>query len=104
MTNPSQISQDSTECFYGPVRATLYYFAFGLIWISAIFINSYFFTQKNDPYLLSLVVCRLVFTGIGSVFLYWLLKKQLFFPYPGISGQRLLSWHVCMMESVFWES
>ncbi len=87
MTDLSQTSQDSSDRFYGPVRITFYYFAFGLVWVSAAFILPRIFTEQRDPYILSLFVCRLVFTVLGSVFLYWLLKKAAIL--PAIENTRL---------------
>ena len=87
MTNLSKLLRDSSNGHYGPIRVTFYYFLFGLAWIFFTLFLKNFINEQQDPYLVTLLVNRLVFIALGSFFLYWLLKKVTIL--PSISNHRL---------------
>lgn len=87
MTNLSTLFRDSPKSPYGPIRVTFYYFLFGLAWIFFTLFLKNFINEEQDPYIVSLLVNRLVFITLGSFFLYWLLKKVTIL--PSIRNHRL---------------
>lgn len=87
MTNLSKLLRDSSNGHYGPIRVTFYYFLFGLAWIFFTLFLKNFINEEQDPYVVTLLVNRLVFIALGSFFLYWLLKKVAIL--PSINNHRL---------------
>lgn len=87
MTHLSKLLRDSSNGHYGPIRVTFYYFLFGLAWIFFTLFLKNFINEEQDPYVVTLLVNRLVFIALGSFFLYWLLKKVAIL--PSINNHRL---------------
>lgn len=99
MTNLSKLLRDSSNVHYGPIRVTFYYFLFGLAWIFCTLFLKNFVSEKEDPYLVSLLVNRIVFIVLGSVFLYWLLKKVAIL--PSINNHRLTPFSLACTHALF---
>lgn len=70
-----------------PFALLSYYFLFGLAWIFFTLFLKNFINEEQDPYVVTLLVNRLVFIALGSFFLYWLLKKVAIL--PSINNHRL---------------
>ncbi len=99
MTNLSKLLRDSSNVHYGPIRVTFYYFLFGLAWIFFTLFLKNFINEEQDPYIVSLLVNRLVFIALGSVFLYWLLKKVAIL--PSINNHRLTPFSLACTHALF---
>lgn len=99
MTKLSKLFQDSPNGHYGPIRVTFYYFLFGLAWIFFTFFLKNVVTEDQDPYLVSLLINRLVFIAGGSIFLYWLLKKVTLL--PNIKNRRLTPFSLACVHAGF---
>ena len=97
MTNPLPLFQDSSDRRYGPVRITLYYFVFGLLWVLSSFFVSHVFTEHNDPYIVALFISRLIFSGLGSVLLYVLLKKANVL--PALDNRRMTPFNLACLHA-----
>ena len=99
MTNLSTLFRDSPKSPYGPIRVTFYYFLFGLAWIFFTLFLKNFINEEQDPYIVSLLVNRLVFITLGSFFLYWLLKKVTIL--PSIRNHRLTPFSLACAHALF---
>lgn len=99
MTNLSKLFQDSPKDHYGPIRVTFYYLLFGLFWVFFTFFLKNFLSEEKDPFIISLLVNRLIFIAAGSVFLYWLLGKVS--ALPSIRNRRLTPLALACFHALF---